>query len=101
MEATTLRFADAARTLTVTARSLGLEVPAFRSPPGLRDVQRSLRRRAGSVTVAVRLRERPWPAVVADMIDGVLAANRLRGSDADRVRAQLWAALEGHDSIAA
>ena len=40
--------------------------------------------------VAVALRDRPWPAVVADMVEGVVAANRLTGVRADHVRAGLW-----------
>ncbi|MEY2959751.1 MAG: hypothetical protein RLZZ01_2319, partial [Actinomycetota bacterium] len=40
--------------------------------------------------VSVRVRERPWPAVLADMIEGVVAANRLVSPHADRVRGLLW-----------
>jgi hypothetical protein len=95
MEATSLRFAAAARTLGLVARRQGLEVPGFRSPPRLAEVDRSLRRRAdGAVMVSVRLRGRPWVAVLADMIDGVVAANRLHGAAAARARTRLWAAVE-------
>lgn len=45
-------------------------------------------------TVAVALKGRPWSAVVADMIDGVVAANRLQGVKADRARAALWLAVD-------
>ena len=51
---------------------------------------RSIVRRGPAVTVAVALRDRPWPAVVADMVEGVVAANRLAGVRADHVRAGLW-----------
>jgi hypothetical protein len=96
MEATSLRFAAAARTLGLVARRQGLEVPGFRSPPRLTQVDRSLRRRAdGAVMVSVRLKGRPWVAVLADMIDGVLAANRLAGAAAAQARTRLWAAVEG------
>lgn len=101
MEATSLRFASAARTITEVTRSRGLVAPAFRSPPTLAGVQRSLRRRHGAVTVAVRLRQRPWVAVLADMIDGVIAANRLRGAQADELRTALWQAVEGAVVVAA
>jgi len=100
MEGSALRFAAVARTLAQAARASGLSTPSFRSPPGLAHVQRSLRRRRGSVTVAVRLRERPWPAVVADMVEGVVVANRLEGTAADRARTQLWAALEDAGLVA-
>ena len=101
MEATSLRFAHAARTIAEVTRARGLEVPGFRSPPGIDGAQRSLRRRAGGATVAVRLRQRPWVAVLADMVEGVVVANRLRGSAADDVRGALWLALEGAAVIAA
>ena len=101
MEATSLRFAYAARTITDVARARGLEAPAFRSPPALAGVQRSLRSRGGAATVAVQLRHRPWVAVLADMIDGVCAVNGLRGAAADDVRTALWQAVEGAVVVAA
>ena len=64
-------------------------------------MQRSLRRRGGSATVSVRLHQRPWAAVLADMIDGVIVANRLSGTAADTVRTALWQAVEGAAVIAA
>lgn len=95
MQATSVRFAAAARVLGRAARRRGLDVPGFRSPPRLAGVERSLRRTSsGTATVAVRLKGRPWPAVLADMIDGVVAANRLAGAEADRARTALWAAVE-------
>lgn len=96
MQATSFRFATAARALGQAARLRELVVPSFRSPPGL-DVQRSIRRRAGVPTVAVRLRERPWSAVLADMVEGIVVANGLSGARADRVRAALWLAVEDPD----
>jgi hypothetical protein len=95
MEATSLRFAAAARALGQAARSRGLAVPGFRSPPRLPGVERSLRRRGdGGATIAVALHGRPFVAVLADMVEGILVANRLHGADATRVRTALWAALE-------
>jgi hypothetical protein len=49
-------------------------------------------RQQGGATVAVRLRDRPWAAVLADMVEGVVVANRLTGTEADRCRTALWAA---------
>jgi len=40
--------------------------------------------------VSVRLRSRPWVAVLADMIEGVVAANRLAAPQSDQLRSQLW-----------
>jgi hypothetical protein len=90
MEPTSLRFARLARSLAEAARAQGLRAPTFRSPPRIPDVSRSIVRRGPAVTVSVALRDRPWPAVVADMIEGVVAANRLTHVRADHVRAGLW-----------
>jgi len=102
MAATSLRFASAARTLGVAARRRGLQVPGFRSPPRLPAAERTLRRRPdGTSVVAIRLRGRPWAAVLADMVEGVVVANRLGGAEATRARAALWSALEQTDELRA
>jgi hypothetical protein len=90
---TAVEFAQAARVLARVARSNGLVVPGFRSPPKIVGAQRTLRRHNGGVVVAVQVRGRPWFAVVADMIEGVVAANGLQPPDADRLRTELWSAL--------
>jgi len=102
MEATSLRFASAARTLGQVARARGLVVPGFRSPPRLAGVERSVRRRPdGGSTIAIRLRGRPWVAVLGDMIEGVVVANGLSGVAADRARTALWSAIETDELRAA
>jgi hypothetical protein len=88
--ATTVDFAATARTLTRYARGAGLVGPSFRCPPRLVGVDRSIRRRGETAIVSVRLRGRPWVAVLADMIEGVIAANRLGAPQADRLRSELW-----------
>jgi hypothetical protein len=94
MEPTSLRFARLARSLGAASRAQGLRAPAFRSPPRLAGVSRSICRRGpGGATVAVALRGRPWAAVMADMVEGVLVANRLAGVAADRARTALWEAV--------
>ena len=92
---TTVRFAQAVQSLAAAARSHGLLVPSFRSPPRLVGVLRSIKRWDGGATIAVVVRGRPWPAVQADLIEGVVAANGLAPPDSDRARAELWVALEG------
>jgi len=87
-------FANAARSLGQAARLRDLTVPGFRAPPGIDDVARTIRRRGGVPTVAVRLRGRPWSAVLSDMIEGIVVANQLSGAAADRARAALWLAVE-------
>jgi hypothetical protein len=93
--ATTLQFADAARSLARSCQMLGLACPSFRSPPRLLGVDRSIQRRTSSVVVAIRLHTRPLAAVLADMIDGVVAANHLAGRAAEDARRHLWDAV-GH-----
>ena len=89
-----VRFAETARALGQAARLRGLEVPTFRSPPSLVGVQRTIRRRGTSAIVSVVVRDRPWPAVVSDMVEGVVVANRLASVRADTVRAALWLAVD-------
>jgi hypothetical protein len=86
----TIRFADAARVLTRAARRRGLVGPSFRCPPRLVGVDRTLRRRPNAPVVAVRIRGRPWPVVLGDMIEGVIVANDLPAPDATRLRTELW-----------
>ncbi len=84
-----LRFADAARRIGAAARELDLAVPAFRCPPRLPGVARTIRRYPGGVVVSVRLTGRPFEAALADMVEGVLVANRIDASAASALRATL------------
>jgi hypothetical protein len=86
-------FTSAARLLGQAARAHELVGPGFRSPPRMIGADRTLRRRSDGCTVAVRVRGRLWVAVLADMVEGVVAANRLRGPRADRAREALWDAV--------
>jgi hypothetical protein len=93
-QSSSLHFASTVQALGQASRSLGLAVPGFRSPPRLLGVHRSIKRwPAGGATVAVVVRGRPWAAVQADLIEGVVAANGLVGQAADRVRGELWLAV--------
>jgi hypothetical protein len=94
-QSSSLRFARAVQALAQAARALGLVVPGFRSPPRLVGVQRSIKRGPGGATVAVAVRGRPWPAVQADLVEGIVAANDLTSPASDRAREELWVALEG------
>ena len=89
----TILFAEAAREIGREVRSRGLVAPSFRCPPRLVGVDRSLRRHRSGAVVAVKLQGRPWVAVLADMIEGVVIANSLRAPHADRLRAELWELL--------
>lgn len=78
--------------LADAAHALQLVVPGFRTPPRIVGMDRTMRRSPDGIggVVAVRLRDRPFTAVVSDMIEGVIAINRLQPPDADRVRSALW-----------
>ncbi|HUP84031.1 MAG TPA: hypothetical protein VM143_00050 [Acidimicrobiales bacterium] len=86
-------FGWASRELAHASQRLGLVAPSFRSPPTVPGVDRTLRWHldGGGAIVAVRLWGRPFAAIRADMVDGVLAANGVEpGSiDADRLRSLL------------
>ncbi len=90
---TSLEFAEAVRCLSGAARRAGYRAPSFRSRPRGSN-RRTIRRRAdGSATVAVALRQRPLPAVMGDLIDGIVATNQLTGEPAAELRDQLWLAV--------
>jgi len=54
----------------------------------------SIRRRSAGAVVSIRLKGRPRSAVIADMIEGVVVTNGLKPPEADRVRTELWTAME-------
>ena len=87
-------FAVAARVLASRAHRHGLKPPGFRSPPRIVGADRSLRRVNGGVVVSVLLRDRPFVAVLSDMVQGVVAANQLTGREAEIARTVLWASVE-------
>lgn len=86
------QFSATARTVADAARAVGLVPPAFRSPPASPELDRSLRWQPdGRCVVAVRAAGRPLSDIVTDLIEGVIAANRLTGQAADAARANLLA----------
>ncbi len=97
-----LRFAATVRTLGAAARRRGLVVPGFRSPPRVPGAERTVRWRSdGAATVAVVVKDRPFQAVTADLIEGLVVANHLTGAEATRVRTALWEAVVGADAASA
>lgn len=102
MGSPSLQFATVVRTLSAAARAGGLVVPGFRSPPKVPGAERTMRRRAdGAVTVSVVVKGRPFQAVTADLIEGIVVANGLSGAEATRVRTRLWEAVVSTGSQAA
>lgn len=94
MEAGALLFSQAARRLGAATRAAGLTVPAFRCPPRVAGALRTIRRYPGGAVVAVRLRDRPFAEVASDMVEGVLAVNRLDETAAGRLRPLLRQSIE-------
>jgi hypothetical protein len=93
-ESSVVSFWELARQVVLEAGRHGLATPGFRSPPRLQGASRTLRRYpSGHCLVSVERRGRAADDVLADMVDGVLAANGLRGSEVERWRAQLMEAL--------
>lgn len=88
----TTLFTEAARVLAQHVAGMDLMVPGFRSPPRAVGVNRTLRRAPAGLggVIAVRLADRPFTAVIGDMIEGVVVLNRLDVAEADRTRTHLW-----------
>ena len=66
----------------------------FRSPCRNPEHTRTLRRRPDGVVVAVRLSDRPFAAVQADLVDSFVATNDIAPAEVAKVREELWCALE-------
>lgn len=87
-------FAQAVRQLMQATAGAGMRSPAFKSPPRLPDAHRTIRWLSSEkAIVAVRRANRPSDAVVADMIEGVVRANGLSGSEAQDAARKLAACL--------
>ncbi len=82
-----------ARFLAAESREAGLAVPAFRSPPRVSGAARTIRRLGDGAVVAIQIRGRDVNAVAADMIEGIVLANRLDASVAEPIRRRLVEAL--------
>jgi hypothetical protein len=89
---TVLGFSAAARRLGDEARRRGLACPGFRSPPRVAGAHRTIRWSPAGAVIAVAIRDRPVTDVVADMVDGLVVANRLSGREATLARRSLLAA---------
>jgi hypothetical protein len=94
VEAGALLFSQAARRLGAATRAADLTVPAFRCPPRVAGAHRTIRRYPGGAVVAVRLRDRSFADVASDMVEGVLAVNRLDETAAARMRLLLHQAID-------
>lgn len=93
MRTRSLVFATLGRALQAEARLCQLTQPvAFRTPPHKTGVARTIKRCPEMTVVSVRL-DRDPNAVTGDLIDGIIVANDLLGSEIEaEVRARLWVA---------
>ncbi len=92
------RFVLTVRALTAAAHEMGLSAPSYQSPPTSSGLNRSIQRTSpGDFVVAVRVNNRPFAAVVADAIEGLVVGNELNGSAASCVRDKLWSAVADMD----
>jgi len=106
VESNALHFTTAAKVLGSACRRVGLKAPGYRSPPRHAGVDRTIRRSvtpgtSEAAVIAVRVRGRPWAAVVADMVDGAVVANDLDPVAADALRRTLWDAVAAANLVAA
>ncbi|MBO58837.1 MAG: hypothetical protein VX797_08355 [Actinomycetota bacterium] len=99
-EMTSFMFAETARIIGQVARKHNLAVPTFRSPPRIEEVHRSIRRGNDFSVVSVSFNDRPYNAVISDMIEGVLVANSLDKNDSDFYRALMWSSVENYAQAA-
>lgn len=89
------QFVLTLRALAAAARDLGLQVPSFQSPPRSDQLDRTIQHRPpDDWVVAVRVKGRPFPAVVADAVEGIVVCNELSAGAAGPVRDELWRATE-------
>jgi hypothetical protein len=89
-----VRFSETVRVLAAASGAADLVVPAFVTPPHTRGSDRVVRRLPrGEFSIGVTLEGRPFAAVQADLIEGIVLVNGLAGVDAAAARRTLWAAL--------
>ena len=95
------QFSTACRSLSAAARAAGLQAPSFRSPPGVEGATRTIRRRGRTAAVlSVAIHGRPTEVILSDLVEGVVVANRLEGTEAIRARSLLWEAVTGAQAAA-
>lgn len=94
MHPSSVSFSALARSLGTEVRRHGLDLPSFSSPPRLAGARRTIRRlHGGGFMVSVSVRGRTVDDVLADLIDGVVVVNGLRGREAEGWRLALRAAV--------
>ncbi len=89
-----LWFSALARSLGAEVRRHGLVLPSFSSPPRLAGARRTIRRmQGGGLLISVSVRGRSVDDVLADLVEGVVVVNGLRGREAEGWRLALRSAV--------
>ena len=89
-ESISIQFSIAVRTLGRIADQLGYRIPQFRCPPPSAKYQRSVRKTGEeNLSISIVIRGRPWLAILADIVEGVVIANTQSGQDSE-LRNILW-----------
>jgi hypothetical protein len=97
-----MEFASMARNVAGEARSRGLRVPGFRTPPRVVGTTRSVQRLPdGEAVVSVQVRGRQRTDVLADLVEGVVVVNSLRGGTAKTMHRTLLRSVLASPSRAA
>ena len=76
-----MRFSIVAKAFGQLAAQAGFVAPGFRSPPSSRQTDRGYAKHGSGSVVAVRIKDRPFEAVIADMIEGVIVCNGSQALD--------------------
>ena len=101
MHPSSISFSALARSLGSEVRRHGLELPSFSSPPRLAGARRTIRRlHGGGSMVSVCVRGRSIDDVLADLVEGVIVVNGLRGREAEGWRLALRAAVLPEEAAA-
>lgn len=89
------QFVLAARAIAAAARSSGIRIPSFMSPPRIDNENRTIQRRSDNdCVVAVLIRGRPIGDIISDMIEGVVVCNELSDTESEPVREALRDAVD-------
>ena len=91
--APSVRFSIVAKVITQVSARCGIEVPGFKSPPRSVDLDRTVRHQSSGSVVSVRIKDRPFEAVIGDMIEGVILCNELPIAAAGKLRNLMWSAV--------
>ena len=96
-ESYSIKFLKVIRTLERIAGQRGFVAPSFRCPPPSAKFQRSIKKLDNDkVTISIVARDRPWLAVLADIVEGFVIANSSSERESE-LRNLLWDSIASND----